>query len=259
MNRSPLFYPMQRGMDSDGGGAADLQTDVMRFMAILSLCLVAIFALVQSIPLVQSSPIPAPSVTQAVPPPPLDLPEVSRSVSVAPKPVAAKPVAPKTITREAPVETARPMPVVTTPAAKPIQATPAPSPLPPTPSTVVEVPADEGFTLQFETDHALTNLVAANTVGLYAITPERALRMTIENDQPTFWDASLPRQFHEMDATTVPSAVVHALQRYGNGASELKWGVTLPNAMTERLNQLLRGNAGGALVIGADGILRLEH
>ena len=49
MNRSPLFYPMNR-MDAEAGGAADLQTDVMRFMAILSLCLVAIFALVQSIP-----------------------------------------------------------------------------------------------------------------------------------------------------------------------------------------------------------------
>ena len=45
MTRSPLFYPLNRGMDAEAGGAADLQTDVMRFMAILSLCLVAIFAL----------------------------------------------------------------------------------------------------------------------------------------------------------------------------------------------------------------------
>ena len=51
MNRSPLFYPLNRGLDAEAGGVADLQTDVMRFMAILALCLVAIFALVQSIPL----------------------------------------------------------------------------------------------------------------------------------------------------------------------------------------------------------------
>ncbi len=43
MTRSPLFYPLSRGMDSEAGGVADLQTDVMRFMAILALCLVAIF------------------------------------------------------------------------------------------------------------------------------------------------------------------------------------------------------------------------
>ena len=51
MSRSPLAYPLNRSVDGDAGGAADLQTDIMRFMAILALCLVAIFALVQSIPM----------------------------------------------------------------------------------------------------------------------------------------------------------------------------------------------------------------
>ena len=60
MSRSPLAYPLNRGVDSDIGGAADLQTDVMRFMAILALCLVAIFALVQSIPLAPVEPEPEP-------------------------------------------------------------------------------------------------------------------------------------------------------------------------------------------------------
>ena len=67
MNRSPLFYPLNRGLDADAGGTADLQTDVMRFMAIISMCLVAIFALVQSIPV--ESPMPAePSVVTTPPP-----------------------------------------------------------------------------------------------------------------------------------------------------------------------------------------------
>ena len=56
MSRSPLAYPLVRSVDADSGGAADLQTDVMRFMAILALCLVAIFALVQSIPLAPEPP-----------------------------------------------------------------------------------------------------------------------------------------------------------------------------------------------------------
>ena len=58
MTRSPLAYPLNRSADMDVGGAADLQTDIMRFMAILSLCLVAIFALVQSIPLTPAEPAP---------------------------------------------------------------------------------------------------------------------------------------------------------------------------------------------------------
>ncbi len=67
MTRSPLFYPLNRGMDAEAGGAADLQTDVMRFMAILSLCLVAIFALVQSIPLAPTSETPKPVEQMATP------------------------------------------------------------------------------------------------------------------------------------------------------------------------------------------------
>ena len=69
MSRSPLAYPLTRGVDGDVGGAADLQTDVMRFMAILSLCLVAIFALVQSLPV---APVPATTPERA---PVAELPE----------------------------------------------------------------------------------------------------------------------------------------------------------------------------------------
>ncbi|MEM9387082.1 MAG: hypothetical protein AAGA68_18615 [Pseudomonadota bacterium] len=43
-------YPYPTSGTEGGGGAEDLQTDVMRFMAMLGLCLVAIFALVQSLP-----------------------------------------------------------------------------------------------------------------------------------------------------------------------------------------------------------------
>ena len=60
MSRSPLAYPLNRSADTDAGGAADLQTDIMRFMAILSMCLLAIFALVQSIPLAPVEPVEPP-------------------------------------------------------------------------------------------------------------------------------------------------------------------------------------------------------
>ena len=117
MSRSPLFYPLNRGMDAEAGGAADLQTDVMRFMAIISLCLVAIFALVQSIPLAPEVPDevadpvlppvepraePAPQVAvddkiESVPAPPPDrTPTREPEVAIEPpRAVAALPVTPE--------------------------------------------------------------------------------------------------------------------------------------------------------------------
>ena len=237
MSRSMLSYPMHRG-DTDAGGAADLQTDIMRFMAILALCLVAIFALVQSIPLVPEAPSQSPAaaapppVARAVPTPPV--PQPTAEPQPVPEPQIEKPAAPA---RAAP-----------TPAAVAGQAAAPP----------VEVARDEGFTLRFESDLALTRLVAAGKVGLYAISDGRARRMTVRDSRISFWDASAPNQYHEMEAGTVPRPVVDALSRSGVDTASIGWGVTLPGTLQKQLDSLVRGNAGGALVIGGDGELRLE-
>ncbi len=228
MSRSPLFYPLSRGMDAEAGGVADLQTDVMRFMAILALCLVAIFALVQSIPLL---------------PTPVEPPEVEADAaqSAIPEPEIIEPP---------PTQLELPLPAPP----KPELAKPQPAPPEPVPP-----PAPQGFTLRFETDLALTRLVARNEVGLYAITAEKSLRMNVNRGEFGFWAASVPNQFHEMDETTVPDDVLSALRRAGSvKSSDVKWGVTLPTKMRQQLNGLLSEYDGGALVIGADGSLRLE-
>jgi len=242
MNRSPLFYPLNRGGDGEAGGASDLQTDIMRFMAILSLCLVAIFALVQSIPLTPGE-LPTPTPTPATPAPepaPAPTPEM--------KPDRTRTPTVETPTRRAPV---------------PVQARGAPK-APPTqgsrPPVATSAPADEGFTLRFESDAALTQLVARSDVGLYAIAPERSLRLGINGGTYAFWPASTPNRYHEMDAGTVPDVVITALRRAGESGSiqSVKWGVTLPLDMRRKLDGYLTNHVSGALVIESSGELRLE-
>jgi len=236
---------MNRGMDADGGGVADLQTDVMRFMAILALCLVAIFALVQSIPLTPEVPEPV-----AVPPaPPVETAPVPEPEPLR-EPVLEPPPEPLAEPEPAPVPAPAPEP---DPIPEPqTQVIPAPPPTAP--------PSREGFTLRFETDLALTRLVARNEVGLYAITPDRSLRMSVNRGQISFWNASAPNQFHEMDTATVPDEVVAALRRAGalQSSDEVQWGVTLPGTMRRQLNQYLAEHRGGELIIGPDGTLRLD-
>ena len=254
MSRSPLFYPLHRG-DADAGGANDLQTDIMRFMAILALCLVAIFALVQSIPL---APEPVqPTAAEAVPAP---VAEVQPAPAADPEPPEPAP------TTTVPVRLTRPQPAAATPVARhvvmrpaaadaaPVTAAPAPEQPPAAP-----VPTQrDGFTLRFESDLALTRLVAAGQVGFYALSAGRAQRMTVSDSRISFWDASAPNQFHEMETSTVPRPVVDALARSGVETAAVDWGVTLPGKLRRELDALLSENSGGALVIGADGRLRLE-
>ena len=121
-------------------------------------------------------------------------------------------------------------------------------------------PAQEkqGFTLRFESDLALTRLVAAGQVGFYAIDSDRAQRMSVSNSRISFWDASTPNSFHEMEARTVPAAVVKALERTGVDSAAIGWGVTLPGRLRSQLRALMQQHSGGALVISADGDLNLE-
>jgi hypothetical protein len=259
MTRSPLFYPLNRGMDADAGGVADLQTDVMRFMAILSLCLVAIFALVQSIPLAPRSQEPAPSV-DAVQPETVEAP-IEHAASPEPLVTAAqeirltRPQPQKLPPRETP-------PVLQRPDAQVSTVAPKSEPVATNAEPIVARPEapQEGFTLRFEDDVALTRLVARNQVGLYAIFPEKSYRMNINRGEMSFWPASVPNEFHEMDAATVPNPVIDSLQRSnGRRAQNLQWGVTIPSATSRQLDQYLREASGGALIIDADGDLRLER
>jgi len=246
MNRSPLFYPLNRGGDAEAGGAADLQTDVMRFMAILALCLVAIFALVQSIPLTPTTPVDPPRNAVA---------EQTTTVEPRAEAAIAEPTkAPQSVTRRAPAE----RPTVPEPTPAPAETTvsaPEPMPAQPTPEQ------DEGFTLRFSSDHALTRLVARSEVSLYAIAADDAVRMTVSGNRYSFWPASVPNQYHEMDQSTVPAAVVAALRRSGSGIDDgdVSWGVTLPTSMRRQLDAYLSNNAGGGLVIESNGNLRLEQ
>ena len=217
----------------------------MRFMAILSLCLVAIFALVQSIPLAPVKPVPTPHIdSQQQPVEKEPLPPPVETKLTRPAPV-------KTVVKEETIVVQRP------------RARPAPQPVPeilPQTQPVESQPVEKGFTLRFETDLALTRLVEKNSVGLYVITSDKSVRMSIDNNDMSFWPASLPGQFHEMDVATVPDQVTAAYRRnHGNQSVDRKWGVTLPSDMSQQLNQYLAEHEGGALIISAAGDLRLER
>lgn len=240
MSRSPFAYPLVRNIDSDAGGAADLQTDIMRFMAILALCLMAIFALVQSIPLAPVSP---------------PEPEIEPVEAVArPRPEPAPESEPAreivALTRPQPKPVEAPLKVQPKTVAAAIESPPDPEPTP--------ASQEEGFTLRFESDQALMRLVAASQVGLYAISQDRAHRMTVSSSRISFWDASTPNSFHEMETHTVPASVINALERSGAASGSVAWGVTLPGRLSTQLDGFMRDHTGGSLVIGADGNLRLE-
>ena len=251
---------------------SELQTDVMRFMAILAFCLVAIFAIVQSIPL-------QPAQSQASPPVETDavveLPAVVAPVSQAvalkePKPVAAVPAMPNPTPQAMhPVPEKTPDPVPK-PIAKPVahpQYTPKPQPSArseparqteprPTPQAA---PVRQGLSLRFESDAILRSLVERRLVGLYAIAGDDYYRMAVSAGRVSFGAGAAPAQFHEMVLETVPADVLSSFEtQHGVAARQVTWGVTLPAATTSQLRRFVRTNYQGSLVITAEAGLALS-
>ena len=242
--RAPFAYPLLRTVDAESGGAADLQTDIMRFMAILALCLMAVFALVQSLPqtpAVATVPEPAAAAVPAA--------DTALATIDPPEPQTPRP-ARETAQNAEPVVLTRPKPQAPRAAATP---PPAPAPVTATP------PAPErGFTLRFESDLALSRLVAQGDVGFFALDQTGARRMSVQNSRLSFWAAPTPRRYHEMDRATVPQAVRDALRRTGRAASDTAWAVTLPPRLTRELERLMREFDDGALIIRRDGSLERQ-
>lgn len=252
MSRAPIAYSLGRPLEGEAGGAADLQTDIMRFMAILALCLMAIFALVQSLP---DAPVTAGKTTEETSPAELVVTNAEPVESVR-QPVAESSPKPVTLTRPAAQPGApRPEPVPVT-RSKP--APPQPQAPPPESATAQPPPGTEGFTLRFESDLALSRLVATGQVGFFALDDEGAQRMSVAASDVSFWAAPMPVRFHEMDEATVPLAVRRALNRTGRADSVKRWAVTLPARLSGDLERLMQAHEGGALVIAKDGSLRRE-
>lgn len=273
-----------------------LQSDVMRFMAILALCLVAIFALVQSLPLRPVEPVQAPQ------PAPVD------KASAAPQPVT---VSPATLQQTAPspgvVPTKPKEPLRPMPQPKPeetlVEQPPAPVPsvlrlpesveqipkpeqyqksvkvrerLPPPAPEVVRAeqpqPApenstkvstsdtQEGLSLRFASDAALLALVAQRRVDVFGWVGKTAWKLSSERGLLSFVSAPVPKRFHSMTPDTVPSAIALSLHQAVPRltANTITWGVTLPADTTHQLEQLVNKHTSGTLVIHANGRVRFE-
>jgi outer membrane biosynthesis protein TonB len=252
VSRAPIAYALGRPLEGEAGGAADLQTDIMRFMAILALCLMAIFALVQSLP---DAPVTAENANDETPPAELEV-ATAEPVEASPQPGADPAPKPVTLTR-ATAKSSAPQP-------KPVQLTrrqsapPKPAAKPAASETAAPEPEQEGFTLRFESDLALSRLVATGQVGFFALDDKGAQRMSVAANDVSFWAAPVPARFHEMDEATVPVAVRRALRRTGRADSVTSWAVTLPARLSGDLERIMQAHKGGALVIAKDGSLRRE-
>jgi len=198
-----------------------LQTDIMRFMAILGLCLAAIFSLVQGAAQEQAVAAQSVAVQGAIEPAALEKAAVDTT-------------APNQTPVEQTIEPATPVPTRTAPISQS-------APL-------------VGFTLEFSSVRALEMLLQAGKVQLYARQGDQFWSLDTGG---VAVPAQTPSSYYKMHTETVPLRLRSSVP--GNGVGkEITWGVTLPGEAIGQIQRLTAGRKGGNLLIGYDAVVVFE-
>ena len=251
-----------------GGDIEALQTDVMRFLSIIGLCLMAIFALVQGIPVQQPGKPVQPA--QAARPHQDIRAQKEQQLDALRERLLDTQVQLDRSRREIETLKHRSRQQAEQPAAKPVikkrtPPVPAAKPViekqPPAAPAVKPLPPGKGFTLRFSSAAALDRLVTAGSVALYGMADQQAWRLSMDAGRPVVARASFPQWFHEMAALTVPAHYLHSLEGTADGPAQsgVVWGVQLPAATRTAIAALTRGQPGGVLVIRGNGQVILEE
>jgi hypothetical protein len=212
-----------------------LQTDIMRFVAILGLCLAAIFSLVHTASIEQAS-IPATE-------------KGTRAVASD----ATNPVVPL------PPSESKPEPTVQAN----LESLPEPAPVPAqepdsepvsVPATLIPPDKEAGYSLGFASVAALQSLLQRGEVHLYAFGSETHYRY--RPGVAEFTESAAPAQYYLMQSETVPRQLQRQLARVTD-VSALTWGVVLPLHTVTALSAFLEKPGGGELLIDTTGTVSL--
>lgn len=228
-----------------------LQADVMRFMAIVAFCLIAILAMVR-----QAAPPPqaeqqepaAPQDRQAVAPARLvqaTTPQVESESEPEPKPEPEPEPIPLPLPEPEPVTELR----IESKAAltAPAQVITAPAPgrqgEPTTPPP--EATEEAGLTLRFASNRDFLRLVGRGRVNVYAYDNHHFLALDRNH---RFHPVTPPAQVYELDPNTIPPTMRQALPE-DLSTSAVTWAVRLNNKVQQQLLQHLTQVKSGELHI----------
>lgn len=240
-----------RPTDAQQGVGDSLQADVMRFMAIIAFCLIAILALVRSVePVPPDAARTPPDVAVQEPVPaarPVPAVKAAEAEASVPEPASTEPPP----TELAQTEPSQTEPARTEPATgEPASTQPAPAdaaPAAPGPES------QEGLRLRFASEQDFLRLVNQGDVRLFAFR-EGGEVLSVSADFRFRPAAEPPGRVHELLPQTIPDLMAQALRT--DGATPYRWGIAMPERMARQIRGFVDRGVTGELVINRYGEVR---
>lgn len=236
-----------------------LHTDVMRFIAILGLCLAAIFSLVHSASQQPQSnspdehPIAIASADSRADPIALAASSPKAEPVTSPLQPTVAPITPAPARHG---EATAPQPD-TSPGTTPTS--PATPTLSPTQSALTaraeSTPETRaGFSLEFESVQALEQLLQTGKIQLYIRQADRFWSVDMNGQKVP---VSAPDQYYQMQADTVPAAI-RTIIMASTPDTVVSWGVALPVTITRQIQTLTASQTSGELLITSEAEVTLN-
>lgn len=230
-----------------------LQADVMRFMAIIAFCLIAILALVHAaeVPAARPPERPAPEMaTPATAPVRIESPAAAVAPPSFPPPARPSEPVRESVAAADPVTEAVEKPVV-----QPLQeGAPQPVREPVSEPAAPPEPDRQGLSLRFASDRDFLRLLSRGEIRAFAFRDGTVLAVS---QDLTLRPASAPGRLYELLPETIPDLMSAALEGADRGAG-FRWGVVLPEHVVRAIREHLQAGASGTLVIDRFGEVRLS-
>jgi hypothetical protein len=250
--------PMTPGTAQYSNDSESLQADVMRFMAIIAFCLIAILALVRNVEPGDITPTRAPEPVAEPEPEPAPEPTEPLELVIEPEPIPEPAIEPEPpepfIAEEMPPPEPLPPPVAPEPTVETIVPEPRPvwkaiAPVPeptPAPAPATEPSEEDGLILRFASDGDFLRLIARGDIKVYAYQDSDVLGL---DGSYRFLESRAPGQVYELLSASIPSLIVDALRRERTDIQAYRWGIALPSRISSQIERYLESVEHGQLVI----------
>jgi len=236
-----------------------LQADVMRFMAIIAFCLVAIMALVRDVaPPGQPVALAAEKIPQEPQQSPelliVEVPDI-QPTRVPEDRTSSKPeVIQPTSAEPTPAEPSATKPIAETLVVSSQQAPPVAAAAVPVQEAIElapRAPVDEpGLSLRFGSDQDFLRLIAKGSVGGFLFNTEDIYQLGTDY---SFAKTSAPGELYELMPETIPLAIRASANNAVGDSADFNWGVVMPERIARRIATLVAIERTGQLVINRYG------
>lgn len=109
----------------------------------------------------------------------------------------------------------------------------------------------QGFSLNFASDTTLLKLIASKKVELYFLNKKQTYKVLVRQQHARFIKSKPPVRVYDMAPQTLPKMIRQQFKKAfpGHADQSVRWGVVLNSGMENQIRRLMRENKGGSLEI----------